>query len=189
MTDESSKKASIGGIAVGWWKEINPVMQNDGRRRGDSGAFARLRRADLPAAMIEERTYELFNKLRDLDVKISTENLFQRAALIAAVLAHVREHDPSRRVAQAAGEKIGEQRLFHPLRLRRLFTTHSMPDCLVAFRRVVAVLDRKANITDLALTLFEWPDEIRGDMRRAKWAFDYYGASKAVPEADDEQAV
>ena len=44
------------------------------------------------------------------------DNLFERTALIAAVLAHVSEHE-TRRVAAAAGEKNGgDQRVLHPLR-------------------------------------------------------------------------
>lgn len=193
MTNEDSKvgskKASIGTAAKDWWEEWRPKTQSNGRRNGDAGAFARLRRADLHAAMMEEVTFDLFKKLEPVTKKLPHEIVFERAALIAAVLTHVREHE-SRRVAEAAaGEKMGDQQVLHPLRLRRLFATRSAPDCLIAFRRLVALLDKKVNVADLAESLFDWPDEVRGDKRRTRWAFDYYGASSAAPDATDQAAA
>ncbi len=191
MTDEElkfeNKKTSIGFVAQKWWEDWRPKTQSNGRRSGDAGAFARLRRADLHAAMIEEVTCDLFRKLEP-ETKMPRECLFERAALIAAVLTHVRE-DESWKVAAAAGEKNGDQHVLHPLRLRRLFATRSAPDCLIAFRRLVALLDKKVNVADLAESLFDWPDEVRGDKRRTRWAFDYYGASSAMPHATDQAAA
>ncbi len=162
MTDEDSKaenkEVSIGSAARDWWEEWRPKTQSNGRRNGDAGAFARLRRADLHAAMMEEITFDLFKKLEPVKKKLPLEIVFERAALIAAVLSHVREPD-NRKLAAVAGEKSGDQCRLHPLRLRRLFATRSVPDCLTAFRRLVAVLDKKANIADLAKSLFDWPDE------------------------------
>lgn len=188
MTNEQKEKQpTIGGVALGWWNSLQPEPQKDGRRGGNPGALARLRRADLAAAAMEEVTNDLFRKLAPV-AKLPREMLFERTALIAAVLAHVREHE-SQKVAAAAGEKNGDQHVLHPLRLRRLFATHSVPDCLIVFRRLVAVLDKKANVADLAESLFDWPDEFRGDRRRRRWAFDYYDAGTAVPEDHDQAAA
>jgi len=115
--------------------------------------------------------------------------LVERAALIAAVLAHVREDDRRKKVAAAAGEKSGDHPLLHPLRLRRLFAARIAPECLIAFRRLVALLGKEANVADLAEGLFDWPDEIRGDKWRTRWAFDYYGAGSAAPAEDDQAAA
>lgn len=189
MTNElKEKQPTIGGIALGWWSGLQPETKQDRRRGGDPGALARLRRADLLDAAMEEVTIDLFHRLQP-HVQFGGETLVERVALIAAVLAHVREHE-SRKVAAAAGEKTGgDQRVLHPLRLRRLFATHSAPDCLVAFRRLVALLGKDANVADLAESLLDWPDELRGDKRRTRWAFDYYGAGTAAPEDHDQAAA
>ena len=189
MTSELEKRRpTVGGIALGWWSGLQPEAKQDRRGSGNPGALARLRRADLLDAAMEEVTIDLFHRLKPL-VPFHDEALVERVALIAAVLAHVREHE-NRKVAAAAGEKAGEvQRVLHPLRLRRLFATHSASDCLVAFRRLVALLGKKANVTDLAESLMDWPDEIRGDKRRTRWAFDYYGAGTAAPEDHDQAAA
>jgi len=189
MTNErQDNRPSMGAIAFAWWSNLQPGFDPGSRRRGDPGALARLRRADLIGAAMEEVTIDLFRKLTPAS-KLPLDLLFERTALIAAVLAHVRTDD-TRKVAARAGEKKGEdQRLLHPLRLRRLLAAHTLADCLIAFRRLVALLDRRANVADLAESLLDWPDAIRGDRRRTRWAFDYYGAANAAPDDRGQAAA
>lgn len=184
---EKLKEPTPGGIAVSWWKGLQPEIGSSGRRPGNPGALARLRRADLIGASMEETTIDLFRRLEPRLGRLERQILFERTALIAAVLAHVQEHD-SRNLAAMAGEKRegSDQRMLHPLRLRRLFAAHDPADCLTAFRRLVALLGNKANIADLAETLLDWPDEQSGDVRRTRWAFHYYGAGSAAPKAADQ---
>jgi CRISPR system Cascade subunit CasB len=135
---------------------------------------------------MEEVTIDLFRRLPRI---LPQDLLFERAALIAAVLAHVRIH-AARKVAEAAGESISEDRRnLHPLRLRRLFAARTPADCLIVFRRLVALLDKKANVADLAESLLDWPDAARGDRRRTRWAFDYYGAAIAMPDDNGQAAA
>jgi CRISPR type I-E-associated protein CasB/Cse2 len=190
MTDQVAREQpTIGSITYRWWNTLRPESRSDGSRAGNPGALARLRRADLCGAAMEEVTIDLFKKLEPIS-PLPRNLLFERAALVAAVLAHVREHD-GRKVAAVAGEKMpdGEQHVLHPLRLRRLFAARNSTDCLIAFRRLVALLGNKANVADLSQTLFDWPDELRGDTRRTRWAFDYYGAGSAAPEDHDQAAA
>jgi CRISPR system Cascade subunit CasB len=186
MNDEPEEKPqSVGSVAWGWWNGLRPDSKQRARKRGNPGALARLRRADLVGAATEEITIDLFKRLASLK-KLPADALFERTALIACVLSHVREDD-YRRVATAAGAKTAtDQRVLHPLRLRRLFAARTPADCLTAFRRLVALLGERANVADLAESLLDWPDEKRADRRRTRWAFDYYGAATARPEDQDE---
>lgn len=187
--DSDERKPTIGSVALGWWSSLQPEARPDGRRGGNPGALARLRRAGLLDAVMEEATIDLFHRLRDVPRGAALGQLLvERAALIAAVLAHVRDRE-TRKVAAVAGEKSGDQRVLSPLRLRRLFATRSPADCLIAFRRLVALLGKEANVADLAESLFDWPDEFRGDGQRTRWAFDYYGAGSAAPSENQDQAV
>lgn len=175
-------KKSRGAIALTWWAALQPNRDGDGRR-GDPGALARLRRASLADAMIEGETVRLHRMLG------LPREKFSRSALLACALAHVREHLPGGRVAPALGPTAGDERgLLSPLRFRRLLAARSEEDCAVAFRRLVARLDGKTNVADLADSLLDWPDEISGDARRRRWAFDYYGASFAAPSEAPEAA-
>jgi CRISPR system Cascade subunit CasB len=187
-TEQEEKRPIVGGVALAWWSSLQPEPKHQGRRGGDAGALARLRRADLVGAAMEEVTVDFARRLAPTS-NLRPDQLFERAALIAAVLAHVRANDISK-VAAAAGEKLGEdRRVLHPLRLRRLFAARTPADCLIAFRRLVALLDKKANVADLAASLFDWPDPIRGDTRRTRWAFDYYGAAIGTPDDHGQAAA
>jgi CRISPR type I-E-associated protein CasB/Cse2 len=187
VTDNETKPM-IGKAALGWWSALQPDPDRKAKTKGDSGALARLRRAGIDAAATEEVTFNLYCRLEPAAPFRGTK-LLERAALIAAVLAHVREHDP-RKVAMAAGEKSGDdQRVLQPLRLRRLLAARSPDESLVAFRRLVALLGHTANVADLANCLFDWPDELRGDSRRTRFAFDYYGAGAAAPRDTEEAAA
>lgn len=184
MTKENNKP-TVGTIARDWWSALQPDRSGASGRKGNSGALARLRRGDLIDAATEEATADLCRRLQALPQRPETRSdtwLLERATLLAAVLAHVREHDP-RKVAAAAGQTTGDdRRVLQPLRLRRLLAARSRDECLTAFRRLVALLDRKANVADLAECLFDWPDETRGDRCRTRFAFAYYGAGAAAPE-------
>ena len=189
MTNEQDeKRPTVGAIALAWWNSLQSGPPHDGRKGGDPGALARLRRADLVVAAMEEVTIDLCRRLAPIS-NLPPDRLFERAALIAAVLAHVRAND-GRKVAAAAGEKVGDdRRVLHPLRLRRLFAARTPGDCLIAFRRLVALLDKKANVADLAANLLDWLDAVRGDWRRTRWAFDYYGAAIATPDDHGQAAA
>jgi CRISPR system Cascade subunit CasB len=169
-----------------WWESLQKREAKG--LKGDPGALARLRRGGLYEAALEEKTGTLYRRLAKFgSVKSETEKQrrFALAALIAAVLAHVRDDD-NKSVARAAGDDGETPAVVHPLRFRRLMATRGDEDCLVAFRRLVALLGHRANVGDLALALFEWNVEDAGDRRRTRWAFDYYGAGAAAPDKSQE---
>ncbi len=175
-------KPTIGKAALTWWSALQPNPDKTKVRKGDSGALARLRRSELIEAATEEATADLCRRLQSF-VRFPGTGSLERAAVIAAVLAHIREHDSSRTVATAAGQAKGDdQRVLQPLRLRRLLAATTPDESLIAFRRLVALLGHKVNVADLAECLFDWPDETRGQRRRTRFAFDYYGAGAAAPE-------
>lgn len=188
MTTGAQPPTQLGTLVHDWWQSLQPKLEPGGRKTGDPGALARLRRADLTGAALEEITLDLFRRLAPLS-RLSRDTLFERTALIAAVLAHVREDD-GRKVAVVAGEKTHRgQHVLHPLRLRRLFAAKTSVDCLAAFRRLVALLRNKANVSDLSESLMDWPDEWRGESRRRRWAFDYYGAGAAAYGESEQTTV
>ncbi|HXN87748.1 MAG TPA: type I-E CRISPR-associated protein Cse2/CasB [Methylocella sp.] len=170
-----------GEIARRWWTSLQPARERG--YRGDPGALARLRRASLIDAMTEPVTVRLHRELG------LTRQTFSRAALVACVLAHVREDEPRLKVARAAGpQSSGETGVLSALRFRRLLNMRGEDDCSIAFRRLAALLGKKVNIGDLAQSLLEWNDEEKGDRCRTRWAFDYYDAGFAAPDGEPEAA-
>ncbi len=176
--------------ARNWWAELGPkpAAGDQPARPGDRATLARLRRADgLLEAASEPATIKLFQELQ-FDRNYATRDL-PRAALVAAVLAHVREDDRSQSVAPAIGQPragAGSTPLITPLRFKRIVAARSPDELLVQFRRVVAIMDKTANVKDLArlLLAFTDPNQDYADRARVMFAFAYHGAEGFAPAAD-----
>jgi CRISPR system Cascade subunit CasB len=167
--------------ARAWWGTLMPGEAKG--QRGDRAAVARLRRAgSILDAAAEPAAGDLFRQLRFTH---NGTNVI-RAALIAAVLAHVRTDDRSQSVARAIGTPRGGDdttALVTPLRFKRLISAREAEDLLIAFRRAVAILDHTANVKDLARQLIAWTDDEQADRARTFFAFDYHGAGQYAPHA------
>jgi CRISPR system Cascade subunit CasB len=182
----SDDRDTIEKIALAWWSRLQPAPTKG--LKGDTGTLARLRRGSLFSAAMEPETVVLYKRLSPL-LNLKGEDALTRTALIAAVLAHVREHN-SVAVARALGPQSSENdAVLKPLRFRRLISTLGDAELLVAFRRIVALLHKKANVSDIARSLADWDDSPQGDRRRTRWAFDYHNAGAAAPRDKSADAA
>ena len=167
-----------------WWQDLKPDPDRD--HRGDRAALARLRRADsIAAAMMDPATLDLFRRcaathLSDLP----------KVALVAGVLAHVREDNRAMLVARQIGPTETdrpETAAFKPLRFRRLIEADDPEECLIAFRRMVGIADRQLHVPDLARALAHWTDRLRGPEIKRRWIFAYWNAT--LPAADTAASI
>lgn len=169
------KSADEARIAVQWWRGLQPSFANGERNpHADRAALARLRRADLLAAMQDPATFDLFHKLE----RQRPSELLE-AALCAAVLASVREDRPGERPARTLGPpsiESAEQAAMKPLRFRRLIEAETPEDRLLMLRRAVQLADRRLNVRELAAACLDWSSD-----RRQRWIFEYYNAGFAAP--------
>ncbi len=180
--------------ARAWWAALGPreAVGDQLAHPGDRAALARLRRANtVLEAASEPATIELFQKLQFDRSRASAD--LPRAALIAAVLAYIRENDPKHKIASAIGQpRAGEgtTALITPLRFKRLVAARSPDDLLIQFRRVVAIMGKTANVKDLArlLLVFTDPDYRYAERARVMFAFAYHGAEDFAPAADPASA-
>jgi CRISPR system Cascade subunit CasB len=176
-------RTSRGDRALEWWTDhCHPV-------EGDPATRARLRRCrsttdalSVPAAMSLARRLGL-----PRDVDQADDWRVVSGLALARVLAHVDEHDASRRAMQAAGWKsfpgdrresdAGEDRpRLSEARFHRLLQAERGEELVTAFTRLVALLDGAVNVPVLAEDFLFW-----GDRTRHRWAFDYYAAAIAAP--------
>ncbi len=165
------------GDAAQWWRALQPNRPNGERNpTADRAALARLRRADLRAAMSDPAAFDLFRRLgcghpQDLpDV-----------ALCAAVLAGVREDRPGEHPARTLGPpspEAVEQAAMKRLRFRRLIEAEVPEDRLILLRRAVQFADRRLDVAQLAAACLDWSER-----RRQRWIFEYYAAGRAAPDA------
>lgn len=171
--------------ALSWWSGLQPEAPGG----GDRAALARLRRcATVAEAMSEPASIALFRALGFV-----APDRFPDAALLAAVLAHVREHAPGARFARAIGpQPPDDSSIVSALRFRRLMQAESHDEQLIGFRRAIALAGDVANVTDLARGLLAFNDVKNPERReetRTRWVFEYWNAADRTAQTPAETAV
>lgn len=185
MSDEAVQEtdASTGPTRVQiWWRDL------DSR---DRAGRARLRRADLDGAMIDEATLRLFHRLggrrpRDLS----------RIAALATVLAVVRDDSGqgmpfarqvgfTRMPADPQKPEADNKPVLSVLRFRRLMSATDDADLARQLRRAVDLLGGSANVENIKRVVLDWD---RPETRH-RFAFDYFGAGFAAPAPDTAAAT
>lgn len=165
MSNASSSEPALGSIACDWWRNL----------REDRGAAAKLRRcATVTEAMQQPAALLLFRRIGGQHAKY-----LPRAALTAAVLAHVRTDRSVEAPGLTTARLIGpeslekpETALLKPLRFRRLMEADGEDEQLTAFRRLVALAGGALPVPELARSLLRWTDH-----RRRDWVLQYWNAA------------
>jgi CRISPR type I-E-associated protein CasB/Cse2 len=164
---------SVEARAAAWWTGIQRLLPNDGGSNpaADPGALARLRRAATPLeALMEPQTLRL---CRALDVNRNDARTLDRVAVLAIVLAHVRESTEGRLGALLGA---GDPPRMHPLRLQRLISARDTEETLRGFREAVSLLDGRAPVPDLVRNVLGWLDGRAPERVKARFLFDYHGS-------------
>jgi len=150
-----------GEILAKWWEGL----------QRDTGGRARLRRcAYLEEVMLEPAFHRLLKSLRTLTQsgdEALDERDIQRLAVIAGLLAHVSARAP-KPLAEHMADPKGGRPLVSSLRFRRLLK-QPFEDLYPAMIRVIRQLDKRADISDLAASVYYW-----GDRVRKRWALAYF---------------
>lgn len=158
------------GAVLKWWMSMQPDTRTG--RRGDAGARAELRRCGRAAEVHLVPAFELL--VRALP-RANPEDL----AVVAAILAHAREHDPSAPVAEQIARPTakGDAPPVSPQRFRRLLQVEGRDQRIAAGTRLLRQMGGRLNLTDLASSFYWW-DASPDDVHR-RWARRYYGALPA----------
>jgi CRISPR system Cascade subunit CasB len=167
--------------AARWWRSLQPY-RSDGTRNpsADRAALARLRHADLFAAMQDPETFALFR-----DLRCHSPGELPAVALCAAVLASVREdraQHPARTLGPPSMNAV-EQAVMKRLRFRRLIEAPTEEERLIALRRAVVLGGGGLNVRELAAACIDW-----SEARRRRWIFEYYNAGFAAPPGAEPSA-
>ncbi len=139
----------------------------------DKGSRAELRRCKRPDEVVMVPAFHrLCHRVRPL-MKHERDGWEMRLAAIAGLLAHVRQLDTRRTLAEQMAASKGDSPVVSELRFRRLLQ-RDRRDLYGALIRVLGLLDKTANPFDLARSVYYW-----GDGERKRWAFAYF---PRVPE-------
>ncbi len=153
-----------------WWKKLED----------DKGERATLRRAaNLTGVMLSPAFHRLLNELRRAGFGVP-ENRYPKLAAIAGLAARVRSDDGETLATSMGTPKMnGGKAVVSELRMRRLLACDDIEELYTLLRRALALLDNRANLGDLAATVWNWmpmDDNNPKDSRR-QMAFDYYEAA------------
>lgn len=168
----ADEKEAIGSASHKWWCELQQ----------DSSARARLRRAaTLLDLVLEPEIHQLRRYLQGLRGHPVEVDKIDKVALIAGVLAYVKEESEKSLGAQL-GQTAQDRPAIEP-RLRQLLRVdwHSNDELLPKWRRMLTLLDGKVNILALSVLLFNW-----GDWTKKVLASEFYENFSSEFEADSD---
>ncbi len=175
MTDTATIPAPVprrdvwADAAFAWWQSLT---EQDGHRTGPNlrGDRAELRRAREAADVYANPSFHAL--LRRLGSNATADDRLARAvAVLAAVLARVDRHQDGGFARQAAAGEDGPK--LSELRFRRLLQKQTAEELQADLGRALQVLDKSADVRDLARSILRWNDETR-----RRWAFDYFQHAK-----------
>lgn len=160
-----------------WWK--SHIAPDTSAARATR---AKLRRArGWQEAMLEPAAIGLAKRLGVLE----HEQRLRMALQLAAVLAHVTTDTPRQRLMLALGYATMDPPRLARLRFTRLI--RSTPDELpMALIRMVRLADGIANVAELGAAAMAWVHETSREQQRRRWAFDFFNAAGAAPDADPD---
>ncbi len=149
--------APMGQILEKFWQGLDE----------DKGGRAQLRRCKtVNEVVMVPAFHRLCSRVRPL-MKGEHDGWEMRMAAIAGLLAHVRKLEPHKTLAKQMAMG-GDTPAVSELRFRRLLQ-RNREEFYVALIRTLGLLDKKANLLDLACSVYYW-----GDSERKRWAFAYF---------------
>ncbi|MCS6984940.1 MAG: type I-E CRISPR-associated protein Cse2/CasB [Leptospiraceae bacterium] len=146
---------------INWWQGFED----------ERGARATLRRATSLAEIVHVRyAHQLLYRLWQCQEGPVNQD---RVMMLCGVLSHVRENEAKDSFAkQLARKKGNNQPVFSELRFQRLLQYQDIVQEPLFYQEIVRAIHQlgfKANIADLAHSLYYWNDRIIKN-----WAYDYF---------------
>ena len=145
-----------------WWRGLED----------DKGGRAALRRCHEPIeALFVPAYHRLFQQMQRIE-SVNATKLPAVAILITYIKTPAAD---AVFAAQLARPKPGGTTpIVSELRFRRLLQCQALDDFFPALRRTIRLLDGKANLLDLANSVYHWGGGWRGARLRREWAYAYY---------------
>jgi CRISPR system Cascade subunit CasB len=158
MSVQFNRDSSLGTHLLSWWSNL----------AGRPGERAELRRAATVADVVMTPAFQraCAQFASHFKGEIGWEDRF---AAIIGLLAHVREPSSQNLAEQMAGRPP----VVSELRFRRLLQ-RDRGDFYVAMIRVIRMLKYRANVIDLAKSVYYWGDSIKKE-----WAYAYFPKTPA----------
>ncbi|ABJ76901.1 type I-E CRISPR-associated protein Cse2/CasB [Leptospira borgpetersenii] len=145
---------------INWWIDLKS-------RTGDRAALRRCSNG-LDTLLIPY-THRLISQLFQEGFRFFPDKI----GPIAGILSHIEEDNPSVSFARSMARKEGENPVINEIRFRKILQYSDILSEELFYQnmvRIVKNLKKKANISDLSLSIYSWNQRTKKD-----WAYDYYG--------------
>lgn len=171
-------------IAAEWWQEMSFERSSGGLRRAGGAkraGLAKLRRSEGPIdALALPEAIDLYRRLRRADPNVDPDRVAALAVALANLRPELENLKPDRRVPKVFARRSFDETdsaALSEARFRRLLQADGT-ELLEAFRRLIRLLDGRAEPRSLADAILHWGDRIR-----QRWIFEYYGVPIAAPHS------
>jgi len=153
-----------GKVLHQWWKGLEK----------DHATRAILRRCSTLDDVILSSAYQRFYRYMLTCNWPEDASSYQndKLAAIAGLLAHINSED-TKLLPVLMSELNGDKPMVSELRFRDLLKIESTDDLFQSLRRVLPLINKKANPYNLANDIFFWGDQVK-----KKWAYTYHWPSK-----------
>jgi CRISPR system Cascade subunit CasB len=173
MQMKFNEESALAEALYEWWedlREINPTKNRTRLRKPDRAGRAALCRCATIAQITWVPAYQhLYRRLQQKGWSASSSLQDDRLAVVAGLLAHVKEDDgqPLAKAMSARAEGSDQPKV-STLRFMRLLDSPDLETIFTGLRRVLPLMKHKANVKALAEDLIYWGDNIK-----KKWAYAY----------------
>lgn len=142
-----------------WWEGLE---DNKGER-------AELSRCATPTeVLLCPAFYNIAGPLEDAGIPATRR---ESTAAIVGLLASVRNDNAQLTIPEAMAQGDSKPQV-SPARFRRLLEAQNVDDLYPLLRRVLGLLDKTANVSDLAASVYDWENE--DNESRKRWASKYF---------------
>ncbi len=165
---DKKEETNAGNTLQAWWKGLD----------NDRASRAMLRRcATLDEVSLCPAYQRFFRYLLSRNVIKEDVSGWQRdrLAMIAGLLAHVKNEDNQRFPLHASGEVGNKTPLVSELRFRNLLKIDDIAELFVNLRRTLPLVGHQLDILQLATDVDNWGDHIK-----KQWAYKYHWPPKQV---------
>ncbi|RMF17011.1 MAG: type I-E CRISPR-associated protein Cse2/CasB [Candidatus Dadabacteria bacterium] len=157
-TNLFARSSPAGELLTAWWQDL---QQNRGDR-------AELRRCHSPDdAVVLPVTINLITQLRHTPVA-EHRGWMNRIPLVAGLSAHLDADEPTRSLPERMASRTGDRPVVSQIRFRRLLRTPRR-ELYRPMIRILALIERRANLCELAESMFWWGPRIQKE-----WALAYF---------------
>jgi CRISPR system Cascade subunit CasB len=162
-----TNESALGRVLSDWWQRLD----------ADRASRAILRRAPSVTAVALTAPYQrLFRRLCDAGwPQEAPSRLNDRLAAAVGLLAHVERND-DRTLAETMSRQDDESKRppVSELRFRRVLESPDLDSLFVGIRRVLPLMNNRANILALTNDVIYWNDSIK-----KRWAYEYIWPEKS----------